>query len=66
VSIVVVGKHENMFPTIGFCAKQILGIIGSQIEIKIIFLDEIFINEEMLVTIKKFEQIELCQQKLTQ
>ncbi len=30
-------KHENMFPTIGFCAKQILGIIGSQIEIEKIF-----------------------------
>jgi len=27
-----------MFPTIGFCAKQILGIIRSQIEIERIFL----------------------------
>jgi len=29
--------HENMFPTICFCAKQILGIVGSQIEIERIF-----------------------------
>jgi hypothetical protein len=27
-------KHENMFPRVGFCAKQILGILRSQIEIK--------------------------------
>jgi hypothetical protein len=26
------GKHEVMFPTIGFLARQILGIVGSQIE----------------------------------
>jgi hypothetical protein len=25
-------KHENMFPTIGFCARQFLGIVGSQFE----------------------------------
>jgi hypothetical protein len=30
-------KHESMFPTFGFCAKQILGIVESQIEIKRIF-----------------------------
>jgi hypothetical protein len=30
-------KHESVFPTIGFCARQILGIIGSQIETKTIF-----------------------------
>ncbi len=57
-------KHENMFPTIDFCARQILGIVGSQIEIKIIFLAEIFTSEEMLFTIKKFEQIDHCQQEL--
>jgi hypothetical protein len=28
------GKHEAMFPTIGFLACQILGIVGSQIEIE--------------------------------
>jgi hypothetical protein len=28
------GKHENMFPTFGFYARQILGIVGSQIENK--------------------------------
>jgi hypothetical protein len=54
-----------MFPTIGFCVRQILGIVGSKIEIKIIFLAEIFISEEMSFTIKKFKQIDLCQQKLT-
>jgi hypothetical protein len=26
------GKHEAMFPTIGFLAHQILGIVGSQLE----------------------------------
>jgi hypothetical protein len=26
-------KHESMFPTIGFLVGQILGIVGSQIEI---------------------------------
>jgi hypothetical protein len=31
------GKHETMFPTIGFLACQILGIIGSQIEIERLF-----------------------------
>jgi hypothetical protein len=31
-------KHESMFLTIRLCAKQILGIVGSQIEIEIIFL----------------------------
>ncbi len=30
-------KHHNMFPTIGFCARQILEIVGSQIETKRIF-----------------------------
>jgi hypothetical protein len=30
-------KHENMFLTISFCAKQILGIVGSQIEIEFFF-----------------------------
>jgi hypothetical protein len=30
-------KHENMFPTFGFCATQIFGIIRSQIEVKRIF-----------------------------
>jgi hypothetical protein len=27
-------KHENMFPTFGFCARQILRIVGFQIETK--------------------------------
>jgi len=30
-------KHESMFPTFGFCARKILGIIESQIETKKIF-----------------------------
>jgi len=25
-------KHEGMFPIIGFCVRQILEIVGSQIE----------------------------------
>jgi hypothetical protein len=31
------GKHESKFPTISFFAKQILGIVGSQIETECIF-----------------------------
>jgi hypothetical protein len=31
-------KHEAMFFTVGFLAYQILGIVGSQIETKRIFL----------------------------
>lgn len=39
------GKHEAMFPTIGFLACQILEIVGSQIMIKMIFsLTCIFTN----------------------
>jgi hypothetical protein len=30
-------KHESMFPTIGFCIRQIFGIVRCQIEIKRIF-----------------------------
>jgi hypothetical protein len=30
-------KHENMFPTFGFYARQIIGIVGSQIEKKLLF-----------------------------
>jgi hypothetical protein len=30
-------KHENMFPIVGFCARWILRINGSQIEIVRIF-----------------------------
>ncbi len=31
------GKHESMFLTIGFWACQILGVVGSQIEIERFF-----------------------------
>ncbi len=27
-------KHESMFPIVGLCANQILGIVGFQIETK--------------------------------
>ncbi len=30
-------KHESMFLIVGFCVKQILGIVGSQIEMERIF-----------------------------
>ncbi len=30
-------KNENMFPTVGFCVRQILRIVESQIETKRIF-----------------------------
>ncbi len=29
--------HENQFPNVGFLAKQILGILGFQIEIEHVF-----------------------------
>ncbi len=38
MSTSMVGKNENMFLIVGFCAKQIFGIIGSQIDIKRTFL----------------------------
>jgi hypothetical protein len=39
------GKHEVMFPIVGFLVHQILGIVGSQIEIERIFsLASILIN----------------------
>jgi hypothetical protein len=31
-------KYENMFSIVGFCGRQILGIVGSEIEIERIFL----------------------------
>jgi hypothetical protein len=38
-------KHESMFPTIGFLTREILRIVGFQIEIKrIVSLVGIFIN----------------------
>jgi hypothetical protein len=37
MSTVMVGKNESIFPTIGFCVGIFLGIVGSQIEIEIIF-----------------------------
>ncbi len=33
----MVGKNEAMFPIVDFLAHQILGIIGSQIEIEKVF-----------------------------
>jgi hypothetical protein len=30
-------KHESMFPIVGFCAKQVLRIVGFQIETENIF-----------------------------
>jgi hypothetical protein len=30
-------KHESRFPIVGFFAKQVLGILSSQIEIEHIF-----------------------------
>jgi hypothetical protein len=45
MSNTVVENHESMFPIVSFCARQILRIVGSQIEIERIFsLARIFIN----------------------
>ncbi len=42
-------KHESMFPTIGFCIRQIFGIVGCQIEIeKKISLARIVITKYLL------------------
>jgi hypothetical protein len=35
--IAMVGKNENMFHAVGFCARKILGIVRFQIEIERIF-----------------------------
>jgi len=37
LSLLMGEKHEAMFPTIGFLACQILGIVGSQGQIETIF-----------------------------
>jgi hypothetical protein len=57
-----------MFPTIGFLARQILGVIGSQIEIERIFsLAGILTNlRRMLFANLKFKKVDICQQKLAQ
>jgi hypothetical protein len=40
-------KHESMFPTIGFCARHILGIVGSQTKMeRIFFLVGIFTSDK--------------------
>jgi hypothetical protein len=36
-------KHESMFSIVGFCVRQILGIVGSEIE-RIFLFDRIFIS----------------------
>jgi len=57
-----------MFPIIGFCVRQILEIVGSQIETEKIFsLAIIFTNlKRCHLQYKKIGQIDLCQQKLAQ
>ncbi len=37
MSTTMVGKNENIFSIVGFCVKQILGIVGFQIETERIF-----------------------------
>jgi len=46
-------KHENMFPIVGFCAKQTLGIVGSQIEI-----EKIYSLAKILTSFKRCLQLE--------
>jgi hypothetical protein len=38
MSFSMVGKHKTMFPIVSFLTHQILGIVGSQIEMQKIFL----------------------------
>jgi len=48
------GKHESLFPIIVFLAPQILGIVGSQIDIKRIFsLVGILTNLRRLIFVSK-------------
>jgi hypothetical protein len=58
-------KHESMFPIVSLCAKQILGIVGSQIETqKKNSLARIFISKcclqskklDKLIFVKKLAQ----------
>ncbi len=59
------GKYGTMFPTIGFLAYQILNIVGSQIETKIIFFlsRHIYEPKEMPFTNRKFNFFDFCEQK---
>lgn len=51
-------KHKSMFPTMGFLAHQILGIMGSQIETKRIFsLVDILINLKTCVLSKNLGKL---------
>jgi len=60
------GKHEATFRTIGFLPHQILSIVGSQIETKIIwfFNGHIYKSKEVSFTIKKHKKFDFCEQKL--
>ncbi len=60
------GKHETMFPIVGFLACQILGIVRSQIENKNIFFfdEQTYKPKEVLFTIKKLRKFDFCEQKL--
>ncbi len=44
-------KHETMFPTIGFCIRQIFGIVRCQIEIEKIFSLARFVITKYLLEI---------------
>jgi hypothetical protein len=48
-------KNESMFPTIGFYARQILRIVGSQIEIERIF----FYLESLLVLVNVIHNLKI-------
>jgi hypothetical protein len=52
MSTSVVRKNENMFPIVAFCAKQILRIIGSQIDIESIFfkLESLLVLRDVIYT----------------
>ncbi len=60
-------KHEAMFPTIGFLAQYIFGVVGSQIETKRIFsLVGILTNlRRCHLQTKKLEKLILVNKKLT-
>jgi len=39
MSIILVGEHESMIPIVSFFTCQIMGIVGSQIEMDIILFN---------------------------
>ncbi len=59
-------KYETMFPIVGFLAWKILRLVESQSEIERIFSLATILTklEEISFIIRKFKEIDICEQKL--